>query len=121
MPTREEVAQKYRAINTQHRPYYEGTREFWASMTVAQIAGWADAAIQAVKLDRQWRAASPSVGVSCVFGSKGCPPWAFRRCEGVHDGESVQGHLERTEGETVNRAATPTGKTILSEKQGGLM
>ena len=61
-PTREQVASLYRKINSEHRPYYEGTREFWASMTVAQIAGWADAAIQAVKLDGQWRKETGATG-----------------------------------------------------------
>ena len=91
--TREQVAAAYRAVNQKHKPYYEGSREFWATATVGQIAGWADDAVQAVKLDRQWRKES-GVGSVCVYGSRGCPPYAFRDCEGEHgpsEGAKSQG------------------------------
>ena len=83
MVTREEVASAYRKVNQAHRPYYEGTREFWCTATVSQIAGWAEDAKQAVLLDRQWRKET-GAGSQCVYGVKNCPPWAFRSCEGEH-------------------------------------
>ena len=76
---REQVAELYRIPNLQYRPFYDDTRP-WAELTPALAQKILEAAELAAGVDRSWRRETGFIG--CLFGARGCPPWAPRDCEG---------------------------------------
>ena len=77
---REIVADCYRRANLAYRPFFDGDLVKWAELTPALAQKILEAAELAAGVDRSWRRATGFVG--CLFGARGCPPWAPRDCEG---------------------------------------
>ena len=77
---RELVADAYRRANNANKPFYDGDLVKWAELTPALAQKILEAAELAAGVDRSWRRATGFVG--CMFGARGCPPWAPRDCEG---------------------------------------
>ena len=77
---RELVADAYRRANLAYRPFFDGDLVKWAELTPALAQKILEAAELAAGVDRSWRRETSFVG--CLFGARGCPPWAPRDCEG---------------------------------------
>ncbi len=84
---RTEIAAMYREINGRYQIFYDGHKVLWDSLTVAQVERWLEQAEVAMACERSWRRESGFVG--CLYGARGCAPFAFVFCTGCQEAQKV--------------------------------